>query len=238
MTARRWPTLGVLLTGHLAFAVLAWLVLVAGIAVVTTAIAIGAQPDRSVWHYVATQVPRWFALGLGVDAIVTYLRLHLSHGRTRKDFLRQLMPYLVVLPVGMAVLVSLGYLAERGVYALTGWSQNIPANVLFDSTANVPGMMAAFSLQLLPWTVAGALLGAAFMRSMSLGFLTIPVAFGMVALNELLMGVKSGPFFREVVQVWRLELGTSLSLTVAAAVLGAAFIWGIVRDIPLRPRVT
>jgi hypothetical protein len=230
--------LGVLLTGHLSFVVLCWLVMLGGVAVIITAIALGPGPDRSIWHYAATQVPRWFALGLAVDAITTYLRLHLAHGRTRRDFLRQLMPYLVVLPVVMAVLVALGYLAERGTYSLAGWSQNIPDHVLFGATSDFFGLASAFSLQLLLWTVAGALLAAAFTRSTGLGLVSIPVAFGMVALSELLVGVKSVPFFRDVSASWRLDLGLSLSLTLGAAVLGAALTWGIVRDIPLRPRVT
>lgn len=239
MTTRtRWPMLGILLTAHLSFVLILWLLLVVVSGGITLGIAIWGNVNQSIWHYVATQVPRWFALGLGIDAITTYLRLHVAHGNTRRDFARQLWPYAAAQAGALALLMAAGYLVERGVYALADWPHHLKYGAMFGSPGNVPGIVGSFTLALLPWTVAGALFAAAFLRNVLLGLITIP--FGLLILTpaESMVGTDGLPLVRRLTETLALPSLTVVLLGVAGVLLGCAALWAIVRDIPLRPRVT
>lgn len=239
MTTRtRWPMLGVLLTAHLSFAVILWLLLMVVSAAITLGIATWGHIDQSIWHHVATQVPRWFALGLGVDAITTYLRLHLAHGHTRRDFLRQLWPYFVALAAVLALMVAIGYLVERGAYAMADWPHRLPYPAMFHATTDFLGILGTFTLTLLMWAVIGALFGAAFTRDFLLGLATIPIGLLIILPTETLVGTTGIPLIREVTSNLRLPELTSVGLALVGVVAGCAILWGIVRDIPLRARVT
>ena len=239
MTTRtRWPMLGVLLTAHLSFALMLWLMLVVVSAAITIGIATWGHIDQSIWHYVATQVPRWFALGLGVDAITTYLRLHLAHGNTRRDFVRQLWPYLVALAATLALLVAIGYLVERGAYALAGWPHHLAYTAMFGTAGDFPAIFGSFTLALLLWAVAGALFAAAFIRNVLLGLATLPFGLLLLAPGESLVGTDGLPLVRELTSALTLPTLTIAGLSLAGVLLGYAVLWGIVRDIPLRARVT
>jgi hypothetical protein len=233
----RWPMLRVLLTAHLSFALIVWVGIVALMAVVTTGTAIWGHVDRSIWHYPATFAARWFAFGLGVDAITTYLRLHVAHGRTRRDFLRQLWPYLLVLAAFLALLVTIGYQIERGVYALADWPHRLQSPTLFSTTDNIPGLIGAFTLTFVLWAIAGVLLAAAFTRNLLLGLLTVPIGFLIITPSELVAGTTALPLIQDVMAVLRLPTVTSIAFGLAGIAVGCVATWGIVRDIPVRPKV-
>ncbi|HEX6353762.1 hypothetical protein [Actinophytocola sp.] len=234
---RRWPTMRIMLTAHLYFAALTCAALLGVTLVVAVGISVWGEVDRSYWHYVATQFLRWIAFGLGVDAISSYLRMHIAHGRTRRDFLRQLFPYLVGLSVVYAVLVVLGYLLERGVYALTGWPPRREDSPLLDSIPDVLGYVGPFTLMLLLWAIAGVLLSAAFNRDAVLGLVTIPIGLLIIAPSEFIVDVVTVPFLRTVVESLRVTTLAGIGLGLAGIAIGCVAIWGIVRDMPMRPKV-
>jgi hypothetical protein len=223
----RLPTLRVLLTAHLTLAVRAWVVIAVLTAVVTAGTAIWGTVDRSMWHYPATMAARWFALALGTDAITTYLRPHVAHGRTRRDFLRQLRPHLLVLGLFLALLVAIGYLVEGGVYALMDWPHQLPS----------PALFGAFPLMFVLWAIAGVLLAAAFTRNLLLGLLTVPIAFLVITPGEFVAGATAVPLMQDIMAALRLPTTTSIGLGLVGIIVGGAAIWGIVRDMPVRARV-
>jgi hypothetical protein len=242
---RRWPTLRAILTAHVSFAVLVWLAFLAGSLLVATATAIWGRADHGIWHYVATQGPRWLALGLGFDAVNTYLRPHVAGGRTRGDFLRQLCPYVAGIAVVLGLLVTLGYLAERAVYALAGWRYGPPFPSWFrdylyplGGATNYAGTLGAFTLMLLMWTLAGVLVAAAFNRGVLLGAVSVPVGLLVVAPMDIQLGW--GGIWQLYVMTedeLRPSLLTAAGVSVAGIVLACVAIWGVVRDLPVRPKV-
>lgn len=236
MTRRR-PTLRIMLTAHLYFTTIACAALLGVTLVAAFLISTWGEVDRSYWHYVATQFLRWIAFGLGVDAISTYLRMHIAHGRTRRDFLRQLFPYLIGLAGAFAVLAVGGYLIERGVYALTGWPPRTEDSPQVDSVADVLGYVGPFTLMLLLWMVAGVLLTAAFNRNLFLGLLTFPIGCLIVTPSEFVVDVVTVPFFRTAVESVDVSTAAGAGIAVAAIAVGCGAIWGIVRDMPMRPKV-
>jgi hypothetical protein len=230
--------LRVLLTAHLWYALLGWLALAGLTAMVTAGTAAWGHVDRSFWHYPATLAARWFAFGLGIDAINTYLRLHVAHGRTRRDFLRQLWPHLLVLATTLALLVAIGYLIERGVYALAGWPHRLPSPGLVGTIGNLPGAIGAFTLMFVLWAIAGVLLTAAFIRNVLLGLITVPIGFLIITPSELVAGNTAVPLIQDVMQVLHLPAAASIAFGLAGIAVGCAVVWRIVRDMPVRPRVT
>jgi hypothetical protein len=235
----RWPMLRVMLTAHGWFVLIGWVVLAVVTAAVTLGISIWSHVDYSTWNYAATQVSRWVVLGLGYDAITTYLRLHVAHGRTRGDFLRQLWLYLVGLAVIVTSLLTVGYVVERGVYALAGWQPRLQAVArLFESTGDVLGIFGGLALMVLLWTTAGVLAGAAFARHVLLGLAVIPLGLLIITPTEILVGEVGVPLFRDTVHSLGLTTVEGFGIGVAAIAVGCVAIWGILRDIPVRPKVT
>jgi hypothetical protein len=236
MTAR-WPLLRVLLTSHVSFLFVLWIPAMLVSAAILGGVALWGEVNQSIWHHIATQVPRWVVLGLGVDAITTYLRLNLAHGHTRRDFLRQLWPYLVGMALALAVMITLAYQIERGVFDLIGWDHRTAFPTLFGDTGNIPSMFGAFALMLLLWSLAGAMIAAAFTRTVLLGIVTIPVGLLIVAPSEVLVGLNGVPLFEQLTEPLRFPLLTALGVSVGGAVLGGLVTWGIVRDIPVPAKV-
>ncbi len=236
-TTDRWPTLRIMLTGHVAFALIIWLLFAVVSALVTAGFAIFGTVTTSIWYTVGTQVPRWFLLGLGVDAITTYLRLHIAHGRTRKDFLRQIGPYAVALSVVSGLLGALGYLAEHGMYSIAGWPARLPEDMVFGRTTDFFAIFGLYSLVFLLWTVIGVLLGAAFVRNVLLGVVTIPLALLVILPGEMLLRVNGMPLIGVLSDRLAPSVLAGLGLSVAAVVVAGAAIWAISRDMPMRPKV-
>jgi hypothetical protein len=233
----RWPMLRILLTAHVTYVLVVWFGLLVLSALITTGVATFGDVNGSIWHQVATQGPRWFAFGLGINAITTYLRLHIAHGRTRRDFLRQLWPYTLGMAAAFALLVTIGYLVERGVYAIAGWSDELPYPAIFDTTGDFFGILGSFTLFLLLWTVAGVAVAAAFTRSILYGLLTVLLGLVVVAPAEFVMGVNGVPVARDLLDLLDLPMLTGVGLCALGVLVGAAVAWGFVRDMPLRPRV-
>jgi hypothetical protein len=236
MTAR-WPMLRVLLTSHVTLALILWLPTMVLSGLILTGVGLWGTVDRSIWHYIAAQVPRWVALSLGADAITTYLRLHLAHGRTRRDFLRQLWPYFAGFAAALAVMVTIGYQIERGAFALMGWEHRTENPVQFGDTANVPGIFGTYLLMFVLWTLAGAMISAGFSRNVLLGVATIPIGLVIVAPTEVVGGLSGIPLFNRLAEPLGFSLAGAVAASLGLGLVGCAVTWGIVRDMPVRPKV-
>jgi hypothetical protein len=231
--------LRILLTAHLSFAAIVWAVMLVGTFAILAIMHVGgpAHIDRSIWHYTATQVTRWLAFFCGIDAITTYLRLHVAHGRTRGEFLRQLWPYLVGLAAPLGLATTLGYLTERGVYALGGWRQNIAFKASFGEADNYLGIFGAYTLTLVLFAMAGSLLAVAFTRGVLLGLVLVPFGVLIIAPSEILVGLNGVPRFTELLEELEFPQNLGVALSPAILALAGLAMWAIVRRMPLRPKV-
>lgn len=238
---RRWPMLRVMLTAHVSFVLILWLALVALTALATLGYAIWGTVDGSLWHFAATQVPRWIALGLGFDVVNTYLRLHVAHGRTRRDFLRQLWPYAVGLAATLGLLVTIGYLVERGAYALGGVRYRLPfpswGHYPFEGTEYL-AIFGSFTLMFLLWTLSGVVLAAAFASRAILGILVVPFVILLVAPIEIRLGWGGIHELNSMTEDdIQFAMPTAVGISLGWAVLACVAIWGIVRAMPMRQKV-
>ncbi|MFC4585813.1 hypothetical protein [Sphaerisporangium corydalis] len=229
-----------LLAANMAFALLLWAALVVLVAVVGAVIAINGSLTESAWEK-AAQVPRWYALFVGVALVREYLPMYIAHGQTRRQFGAQGAVTVALFAPFLALLLVLGYLLETGIYALAGLEQALGQVHLFTDPGQLPVVFTEYLVEFLAWIVAGAFMGAGFYRWREGGVFTIPVGVGLVLLAESTVG----PGLRLPFLLGRLgRLGLDLpkspavALAIGLAVLlaGLALTWSIIRDVPLRNR--
>lgn len=234
--ATRWPLLRVLLSAHLTFTALLWVLFTIVVMGITGIVAAAGGVSESVLHQAATQAPRWLMFGLGIDVVSTYLRMQLAHGRTRREFASQAIGYTVILSGFTAALITVSYLLERGFYAVFGWPQRLAREGVFSSADQYPAILGTYWLSFLLWTVAGLVIGLGFFRSTALGLLTIPLGLAIVLPSVTATRNSGLPIFGD--QLAALELGTGLVLTSCAAlfVVGTGIVWAIVRNVPMKTK--
>lgn len=216
--------------GMLAFVVLLWVGYFAVVLAITVAIAIFGTVTESAWEK-ATQLPRWFAFGIGIWLTGVYLRLYVAHGRTRREFIWRASVYMVVFATALAALTTLGYLLEMVVYRLAGWPQTLSWDHVFTSAGQVVPILAAYLLTFLVWTVAGALIAASFHRLYWFGLvITVPLGLLLVGTIEVAVGSRYlGP-------LTFIAIGSATSFSVASVLgvggflLGLAATWALVRN--------
>lgn len=194
--------------------------------------------EVSGWE-IGSQIPRWFAGGLGVYLSSVYLPLYVAHGRTRRDVAVQCLVSALVTAVVMAMLMTLGYVIERGIYAIAGWPQALGSDHLYATATDYPLILLDFLLLFVAWKVAGIFAGAAFYRSPTLGFVTLPIVVVVVGLAE----ATRSPGFLEIagdLVSWLQVVpdvpsaGASIVITLVGLVVMLPAAWLVVRDLPLR----
>jgi hypothetical protein len=234
---RTWSIARMLFAGQLPFLLLAWVVFAAAVLVLTFAIDLRVTITRSVWDPAATIV-RWFALGYGFYFINSLLPVYVAHGRTRREFLRGLALFLVVGAAMVAALLTIGFALEGVLYRAMDWTHEVAPERLFDAAGPWPLVFLSYWAMLLIWTTIGVLLAAGFYRSGGGELVVILLALAMVVVTGYGIGFDGLPFVAGVVDVADVPLAETLGLCLAGLLPGAAVIWALVRDIPLRNRTS
>jgi hypothetical protein len=231
-----------LLAANMWFALIVWAGFLAAVAAVGATIAIVGTLTYSIWE-MAAQVPRWYALFVGVALVREFLPLYVAHGQTRRQFGGHAAITATLFAPFVAALIVIGYLIEAGIYRLAGLEQAIQHAHLFTAPTQVPLVFAEYALETLTWIVVGAFLGAAFYRLEGGGFLAIPVGIALVLLAESAIGSEVQlPFLWDNAGPVGAAIGYSLPQSPAMAVavvvgtylIGLALTWSLIRDVPLR----
>ncbi|MEU8385279.1 hypothetical protein [Streptosporangium sp. NPDC048865] len=228
-----------LLGGPLVYTALMWAGFYALVTLVTLGVALFGTLRISGWE-VATQIPRWLALFVGVSLMREFLPLCIAHGQTRRQFGAQAAVTVVLYAPGFSALITLGYLLEALLYTLLDRPQTLTGAHLFSSPTQVPLVFTEHFVQGLAWIVAGAFMGAAFYRWQAGGMLSLPFGVALVVLGESAIGGNLRlPFLRSALD-FGLAPGvlTALGAALGCLLLGLAMTWPIIRDVPLRNRVS
>jgi hypothetical protein len=104
--------------------------------------------------------------------------------------------------------------------------------------ADDPLVFASYWALLLTWATMGLLLGAGFYRSNGSELVAIALALAMVVVTGYAIGFSGLPLTGSVVDLARVPLAGTLALCLANLLPGAAATWALVRDVPIRNRVT
>ena len=232
---RTWGIARLLLTTHLPFLLLCWVVFAGAVLVLTIGIELSTTITQSVWDP-AVSVVRWFALGYGVHFVYRMLPVYVAHGRTRHEFLRSMTVFVLVAATMVAALLTLGLALESVLYRVMDWPQRVPAERLFDTPDQFPLVFLTYWAMLVVWATIGLLLGAGFYRSEGRELVAVGLGLAMVVVTGWAIGFSGLPFVGAVVDVADVPLGWTLALCLAGLLPGAAATWALVRDIPIRTR--
>jgi hypothetical protein len=191
----------------------------AGLVVITQ-----AGPMRfSFWLVMAGSIAKYWPLTVGIILITMYFRLFLAHGVTRREFLVAVAVAGLVFAAGFAVVVTAGHALESAVLGLADQrGARYPS-----ATAGELGRIFPVSLG---YFTSGVLITAGFYRfrpwtGVALiipGAVPLAVADGLLRLNEFGEGADL------------LAYAPALAISLAATAAGAAAIWLLLRDVPIR----
>ena len=232
---RTWSITRLLFAMQLPFLLLCWVAFGAAVVVLTVAIHLLGTVDQSVWDPAVTVV-RWFALGYGVYLVYRLLPVLVAHGRTRREFLRSVALFVVAAAAVLAALLAAGFAIEGLLYRFLDLPQRVAPERLFDTPTQYPRIFLSYWAMLAVWTTIGLLLGAGFYRSGGNELVALVLALAMVVVTGYGIGFNGLPFVGAVVDVADLPLAASLGLCLVGLVPGAAVIWALVRDLPIRSR--
>ncbi|MFC4059402.1 hypothetical protein ACFOWE_13935 [Planomonospora corallina] len=232
----RFPTR--LFAANAYFALLLFAGYVVVVAVIAAGVALFGTLSRSAWE-AAVQLPRWYALFVGVALVREYLPMYVAHGQTRRQFGAQAAVTVALFAPFLSALITLGYLLETLVYGLADRPQILDKVHLFTEPTQVPLVFAEYLLEFVTWIVSGTFIGAGFYRWEGGGLLLIPVGIGLLLLNEGAVGTDhlGLPFIGDRLALdLPHSLGLALGVGAATFVLGLALTWSIIRDMPIRNR--
>jgi hypothetical protein len=228
-----------LLVANMTYALMLWAGFLALVAAVTAVIAILGTLDQSIWEQ-ATQVVRWYGLFVGVALVWEFMPLYLAHGRTRRQFGGHAAITATLFAPFLSALIVIGYLIEAGLYRLAGLPQSLIRPHLFTAPTQVPMVFAEHTLAGLTWIAVGAFAAAAFYRWRGGGVLSVPVGVALVALAESALG--SGlrlPLIWDHIEMDLSPLpAAAVGITLGAYLVGLILTWGLIRDVPLRNKVS
>jgi hypothetical protein len=233
----RWAIARLLFATHLPFLLLCWAVFAAAVLVLMFAIDLRVSITSSIWDPAVTVV-RWVALGYGLYFINRLLPVYVAHGQTRREFAANVAVFLVVATAMVAALLTLGLALESVLYRVMDWPHQVSDQRLFDSPGQYPLVFGSYWAMLLIWTTIGLLLAAGFYRSGGQELMALLLSLGIVVVTEIAFGFNGLAFLGSIVEVGDIPLAGTLALCLAGLLPGVAVTWALVRDIPIRNRVT
>lgn len=213
-----------------------WAGLVITVMGIAAGIAYFSDVTESVWVS-ASNIASWYVAFMCGYVIYQSVPMFIAHGRTRRDTAIEAVIFLTSFAAAAALLITAGYLIEYGIYEIAGWPRDMPDDHLFTSHGDVLAIFWEYWLSYLVWAVSGGLVGAAFYRYQSNGWLALIPAAILVSLA----GVNSGTQFMGFILRWLPSVETSspllfTSLAIASFVIGLVLTWPFIRDLPIHNR--
>jgi hypothetical protein len=192
--------------------------------------------NGSVWDPISS-ISYWYAAFIGGYAMYELLPKFVAHGRTRRDSAIEMAILGVIHALVLALVITVGFAIERGVFDLFGWPQGTPEDRMIDSFTNYPGIFLESLMSLAVWTVAGALIGMGFYRDSGRGSMAIVITIVLGALLSAATGASNGPLMFMVESLgdgWGTPLVVVMSLV--SLVVATVVTWIYARDVPLRSK--
>ncbi len=188
----------------------------------------------SVWDPLSS-ISYWYAAFIGGYAMFELLPKFVAHGRTRRDTAIEMAIFGAIHALALALVITVGFAIERGVYGIFDWPQGVPDDRMFDSFTNYPVIFLDALISLVVWTAAGALIGMGFYRDSVRGVVGVVIAMGLGSLLSAATGASTGPlvFLAESIgDGWGTPLVVVMSFVSLA--IAAVVTWIYARDVPLR----
>ena len=113
--------------GFIFFIAMLWVPYFVVVTAITIAINVFGTVSTSMWDP-ATQIIRWFAFGIGAWMVYVYLPVYIAHGVTRRTYAVKALGFTVAFSTLLAALTTLGFAAERIIYDIGGWPQELSSD--------------------------------------------------------------------------------------------------------------
>lgn len=219
-----------------AFTFLVWGGYAAFVLVVLLAISTRADISISAWDQ-ARQGAQWFGFGIALNVGWSRLPLHVTHGHTRREFMAQAAMFVAAFAAVLAAMVAVTYLAEAGLYGLTGWEHELASFHLFDSALEVHLVLVESWLLIALWSAGGLLLATAWYREAPLGGLAAVLVIVIAGVSGIAFNMDWGPFGYVYERLTGQDfvsqpVGVVVHLSCIALLLGLT--WLVVRDTPVQ----
>ena len=187
----------------------------------------------SIWGMMSG-VTVWFVGFVTGYYLHYYLPAFIANGRTRRDTAIEAGIFGGVLAAVASVLVTVGFVYERVVYAIAGWQRGTPGDTLYQDYDDYGRILLVTIAGLLMWAAGGAMIGSSFYRGNERGLLSVAIAFAAVGLVGGASGL-AGPF-AFVARQFEVDRNLLVSFVAAlmATVVLAGVTWWNVRKLPLR----
>lgn len=239
--ARRFPIFPRrLFNEFVVFGALCW----AGFALVMLLIPIGVSFVRPIefsgWSMVQ-QVIAWFALFIGFHVGWGGVEQYVTHGQSRRTFLKSVAIFVFAWSAAMAALSAATYFPEALIYNIAGWPQQILGIAPYDNVLHTPLVFLDTWLTLALWTAGGFALGIGWYRGTLAGTVSILLCLLMAGLSGLSSAQDEGPLgflVRESVLPQEPQLWLALVVHLACTAALLAFSWWAGRDVPIKKKVT
>ncbi len=227
-----------LLEEQIGFVALLWPAFAASVLVVLFGVNYWGEVTASGWD-IAVQAVRWFTLFIGVYVGWSALPLYLAHGMTRREFWWQTVMFVPAYAVAVALMVTVTFVAEAGLYAVAGWEQVMQEQHLYDSPWDLHLVFVQAFVTIAVWTAGGVFIAAAWYRSDRLGGAAIVLGIIFAGISGGSLTGDWGPFSALRGDLNGSEvIGGAIGVLIHVALLAAlgGLSWGVMRDIAIRPK--
>lgn len=184
--------------------------------------AAGGELTESVWASAGLGWQRWLLFASGVITAVTFLRLVVTRGVTRRRLAHgSILAMAALSTVGMAVGAA-GFAIERALFSANDWKQGLDG-VGSLQWGELPRVVVENGLLFAVYYVSGWLIGAVFVRSgVALGVLAIVPGLLPAAIVEMTVSRAAGRLNVDVLPDVVRDPALTLTLTVGLVVVAAS----------------
>lgn len=190
----------------------------------------------SAWGIVGSIAP-WYVAIMSGWIVYIQLPIFVANGRTRKAGFREWVNTgLAMVPIG-AVLMAIGFILERGVYNLAGFTTDSESDQFFSGGNDLLVVVFQFLLTLAVWFALGGFAGISLYRSADWGWVSIPIGIAVASFAGVWNHTGGGffAFARRLVPGVNYEsYWLDLGLSTAAVAAGVWLVWILAHDLSLR----
>jgi hypothetical protein len=140
-----------------------WGIMIALLVVIESLVIVLADNPTSVWQGFRW-APQFFLLCIGIMMVTNHLPVQIAHGITRSVVLRAGSLIALAVSASSAIIIQLGFLAERAVYNSLGLVQFTDSIDLVESPGRIIVSTAEFTVLYLAYFIAGWAIAAGFYR--------------------------------------------------------------------------
>ncbi len=184
-------------------------------------------------------IVQWYVLAIGCYVGWSVFELHVTHGQSRRGFLKSAFVFVVLFSGIVAALCAFTFLPEALIYNLAGWPQAVDEARLYEAPLEVHMVFLHGWLTFALYGAGGLFLAIAWYRSSLIGSLGIPFALLMAAVAGLGMASTEGPLQVLVREgVVPQEPDVLLAIVLHVLCVGALFTatWFCGRDVAIRTK--